>query len=111
MPVSNDIYSTSMICTECARFDNALTLAFGTYPLQVVSSISGPNPTTLVAHFMNADLTSTATWVSDITLLGHSDSNTDGSGVSMLLSPNHRADWGDIFRFIVNDCHADRSHI
>ena len=30
-------------------------LAFGTYPLQEIRSISGPDPTVLVAHFMNGN--------------------------------------------------------
>ena len=36
-------------------FDNSLTLAFGTYPLQETPSISSTGPTVLVANFMNGN--------------------------------------------------------
>jgi len=36
-------------------FDNSLTLAFGTYPLQEISSTSNTNPTVLVANFINGN--------------------------------------------------------
>ena len=36
-------------------FDNFLTIAFGTYPLQEVSSTSSTSPTVLVANFMNGN--------------------------------------------------------
>ena len=36
-------------------FDNSLTLAFGTYPLQETPSTSGASPTVLVANFMNGN--------------------------------------------------------
>ena len=36
-------------------FDNSLTLAFGTYPLQEISSLPSAGPTVLVANFMNGN--------------------------------------------------------
>jgi len=36
-------------------FDNSLTLAFGTYPLQAVPSTSAGSPTVLVANFLNGN--------------------------------------------------------
>jgi len=36
-------------------FDNSVTLAFGTYPLQEVSSTPSAGPTVLVANFMNGN--------------------------------------------------------
>jgi len=36
-------------------FDNSLTLAFGTYPLQEISSASNTSPTVLVANFINGN--------------------------------------------------------
>ena len=36
-------------------FDNALSLAFGTYPLQAVPSTSAGSPTVLVANFLNGN--------------------------------------------------------
>jgi hypothetical protein len=36
-------------------FNNSLTLAFGTYPLQAVPSISAGSPTVLVANFLNGN--------------------------------------------------------
>ena len=78
-------------------FDNSLTLAFGTYPLQAVPSTSAGSPTVLVANFLNGntDLLRSRIYLfnpsaseGNVTVRVHTLPPTDGQADELTTSPH-----------------------